>query len=589
MSALRSIPDRWAIAGIAASALAFGVAMGALTATTDHFSNTPEGDAVAMLAVGWAFIGAGLVAAYKVTHRTFGALMIGVGLLFMVQGLEAANGDVLFTIGSLVQVWWIAVLFHALAAFPTGRIESRVMRLVIAIIYLDVVLFQFVFSLFWDPVASGECLNCPTNLLAFFASDTAADAIYIVQAPVIGSACVLVGATILIRRWRGMSHGGRRALAPVLLTGALAATLLVAAIVLDGLTNVSQNPVQPAAMLAIFAIPFAFLLGLLRGRLSRAVVSDLVLKLGGTPPAPDQLENALGDALHDPTLSVAYWVPSSTGFVDGHGDPVELPTEGSGRAVRMLERDGERVAALIHDASLTDAPALLDSVAAAAGMTLENERLRAELRAQLAEVRRSRTRLVETADAERRRLERDLHDGAQQRLLAIGLALQLAQSRLNGTSPDVGELLAEADEELRAALEELRELARGIHPAILTDQGLSGALPALTERATIPVTLETAQLGRLPAPVEAAAYFVVSEALANVAKYADASEASVRVVKDDGKLLVDVADDGVGGADPETGTGLRGLVDRVNALDGELEIESAPGAGTHIRAEIPCA
>ncbi|MGI9659720.1 MAG: sensor histidine kinase, partial [Gaiellaceae bacterium] len=474
---LRPPSPRTTVALIVGAAVAFGLGMGAIVATSDHFSEAQGGDAVGVALIGWAFVGSGLVAAFRVAHKRFGALMVGVGFMWMATALEASDSSVVFTVGSLLSVVWIGLLFHALAAFPTGRIESRVMRAVVAVIYFDVLVLEFVYNLFWNPIDFGDCTDCPTNLLAFFSWETAADVMYIIQAPVIGSSAALVGAYILVRRWRTTSRAGRRALAPVLVTGAIAVSLLMTSVIIDGLTNLSENPVQGLTLLAIIAIPFAFLFGLLRGRLSRAVVSDLVLELGAAPGRPDELEHALGSALRDPSLSVAYWVHTSGSFVDGHGEPVELPARASGRAVRILERDGERVAALVHDAALADAPALLDSVAAAAGIALENERLRAELRAQLVEVRRSRARLVETADDERRRLERNLHDGAQQRLLGIGLALQLAQSRLNGSQPEVRELLGEADDELKAALEELRELARGIHPAILTDQGLSSALP----------------------------------------------------------------------------------------------------------------
>ena len=210
-----------------------------------------------------------------------------------------------------------------------------------------------------------------------------------------------------------------------------------------------------------------------------------------------------------------------------------------------------------------------------------------ERKRQEAELRSSRARLVEVAATERRRLERNLHDGAQQRLVSLSLFLRLAQGKVP-TDPDGAvELLTQASDELSRALEELRELARGIHPAILTDRGLEPALQALVTRSPVPVTVAEAPDERLPEAVEAAAYYVVAEALTNVAKYAQASAATVRVLRDDGYALVEVADDGVGGADPTTGSGLRGLADRVAALDGRLEVKSAAGAGTTIRAEIP--
>jgi signal transduction histidine kinase len=242
----------------------------------------------------------------------------------------------------------------------------------------------------------------------------------------------------------------------------------------------------------------------------------------------------------------------------------------------------------VHDPVLLERRAVLAAAGAAARLALENERLQAELRVQLAELHASRARIVTAGDEERRRLERDLHDGAQQRLLGLGLALQLVRARLGTEANGAAELLTEADGELRAALDELRELARGIHPAVLSEQGLGAALKTLAERSPVPVTLAEVPEQRLPGPAEAAAYFLVSEALAIVAKYAGASRVRVSVVHLDERVLVDVDVDGVGGADPSRGSGLRGLVDRVHALDGELELESLPGCGTHVHAEIPC-
>jgi signal transduction histidine kinase len=216
-----------------------------------------------------------------------------------------------------------------------------------------------------------------------------------------------------------------------------------------------------------------------------------------------------------------------------------------------------------------------------------NERLQAQLRAQLAELRDSRARIVRTADAERRRLERDLHDGAQQRLLGVGLGLRLLRGQLSGDSATL-ELVDETESEVQQALAELRELARGIHPAVLTDQGLGAALRTLAARASIPVQADESG-ERLPAHVETAAYFVAAEALANVARYARASKARVSVERRNGDAIVEIVDDGIGGADPDNGgTGLRGLADRVGALDGHLEIRSPAGGGTTLRAVFPC-
>jgi signal transduction histidine kinase len=254
-----------------------------------------------------------------------------------------------------------------------------------------------------------------------------------------------------------------------------------------------------------------------------------------------------------------------------------------------VERDGECIGAIVHDPALDGEPQLVEAVAAAAALALENERLEAELRARVAELQESRSKLIEVSMAERRSLERDLHDGAQQRLVALSVQVGLAKRRLHSDPAGAAELLDRAGDELRLALEELRELARGIHPAILTDRGLEPALQALIDRAPLAVELDVAPAERLPGAVEAAAYFVVAESLTNIAKYASARSASVAVARRNGHAVVEVRDDGVGGADAQAGTGLRGLAERLTVIDGRLEVVSPRGQGTVVRAEIPCA
>jgi len=254
-----------------------------------------------------------------------------------------------------------------------------------------------------------------------------------------------------------------------------------------------------------------------------------------------------------------------------------------------LEYDGEPLAAIVHDASLLDEPELLRAAGAAARLALENARLQAETRAQLVQVKESRARIVAAADEERQRIERDLHDGAQQRLSALAVQLRTAQRRLasqNG-DPALEALLESAVAELQAANEELRELVRGVYPPALTQDGLAGALESLALRTPFPVELDVVE-GRFAPQVEATAYFVACEALTNVVKHAQASKAAVCVARQDGLLSVQVADDGVGGARSVAGSGLSGLGDRVEALGGRLRIESPPNGGTRILGEIPC-
>jgi signal transduction histidine kinase len=341
-----------------------------------------------------------------------------------------------------------------------------------------------------------------------------------------------------------------------------------------------------AAGLALAFVPLGFLVGLVRSRLAHAAVGELVIELGHTM-APGQLRGALARALGDPSLELAYRLPDSDTYVDIDGRRFELPADGAAQAVTYVEREGRRIAAVVHDASLADNASLVEAACAAAGLALDNERLQADLRARLDDLQSSRARIVAAGDTERRRLERNLHDGAQQRLLSVSFALGLAESRLPTDPEGARAIVVTARDELGQALEELRELARGIHPAVLTSRGLGVALKALAMAAPLPVDIAVPP-GRLPEPVEAAAYYLVAEAVANATKYAHARGVKVAMSRRDGHVAVIVIDDGVGGADPSAGSGLRGLADRVEALDGRFSVTSPPGGGTTIQASIPC-
>jgi signal transduction histidine kinase len=298
------------------------------------------------------------------------------------------------------------------------------------------------------------------------------------------------------------------------------------------------------------------------------------------------VREALAESIGDRQLAIAYWLEERSSFVDEHGHPVELPEPGSERTWTAVEHEGRRVAAIIHDAELDARPELVRAAAAGSVLALWNERLKAELRARVQEVRESRARIVEASMEARRRLERDLHDGAQQQLVALSLDLQMIKNRASHDS-ELAALVDSSVRKLATALGELRELARGIHPAILSDRGLSAALPALVERTPLPVRCEIEIEERLPPAIEAAAYFVAAEALTNVAKYSSAQQAVIIVRRSGECVEVEVNDDGVGGADPQYGSGLRGLEDRVAALDGTLSVQSPPGEGTTVLASLP--
>jgi signal transduction histidine kinase len=332
----------------------------------------------------------------------------------------------------------------------------------------------------------------------------------------------------------------------------------------------------PSAVLALAALDA---LHTLLCTITRALLLPRI-----TPHAP--VRELLAESLGDHSVAIAYWLPDRAMFVDESGQRVELPDPTSGRAWTSVEHEGRPVAAIVHDAALDTTSELVQAAAAAASLAIDNERLKADLRARVEELRVSRLRIVEATDAARRRIERDLHDGAQQQLVALALELRI----LRGRAKDREELVALVDglsERLASALAELRELARGIHPTILTDQGLAPAIDALADRTPVEVRAAVEVAARLPKPVEAAAYFVVAEALTNVVKYAHASSVEIDVRHDNGAVLVRVADDGVGGVDVAAGSGLRGLQDRLAAVDGEMDIVSPPGGGTRLQARIP--
>jgi signal transduction histidine kinase len=340
------------------------------------------------------------------------------------------------------------------------------------------------------------------------------------------------------------------------------------------------------ALLLLVALAVLYV-GLLRQRLARSGVADLVVELEA-PAGSERLEEALRRSLGDPDAEVLFWREPG-GWVGPDGAPAHLPSDvEDARAVTMVAREGRQVAALVHDPALRSEPALVEAAAAAASLALENERLHALTLAQLAEVRSSRARIVAAADDARRRIERDLHDGAQQRLVSLGLALRRARAQLTEATPvALNAQLQALDAGMHQALAELRDLAHGIHPAALTEQGLAGALASLADDAPLPVEVSSVPSGRLPEAVEAAAWFVASEAVANAAKHGEASRVSVAARLHGDHLELEVADDGVGGADVDGGSGLLGLRDRVEALDGSLTIDSPLGAGTRLRARIP--
>jgi signal transduction histidine kinase len=525
--------------------------------------------------IGGSFAACGLIAWRRRPDSRSGQLMAAAGAGFFVSAIISQfHAPLAQTAAILLQELWAPFFVALLLTLLTGgRLESRVDWLLVGAFVLALWILQVVWMLFWEQDG---------NLLAVFPNAGIADAVDKGQRSLAGLASVAV-AVVVALRWRAASRPRRRAMLPSV-AGSVALLLFAALLTNDIVTGSRSQTVLWLAICSLVTVPAAFLVGLLRSRLARGGLADLFRDLKTTRGVA--LQEALAKTLGDPSLVIAHRLPGSLGYADADGRPVLVPPIAEDRSAAIVESDDTELAALVYDASLDDDPELIEAVRAAAGMALENERLQAEAQSQLAEVQASRERIVAASDAERRRLERNLHDGAQQRLVALSLQLRLLEGRV-GDDPSAQALVSTASSELAESLAELRELARGIHPAVL-NHGLAAALDSLAARSPVPTTVAFEADGPLLEPVELAAYFVASEALTNVAKYAHATTATVRVSRQGRSAVIEIADDGVGGADEAGGSGLRGLADRVEALDGRLSVVSPPGVGTTVTAELPC-
>ncbi len=487
------------------------------------------------LLVGWVLVGCGLVGAARRPASRTGALLVAAGLTWFFGNFA----------GQLVYLHR-GFLVHLLVVYPAVAASSRTTRAAIAGGYL-----ASVTPIAWEHGPTSVALAAA--LLGYVALDYRRTA---------GSR----------RRARRQALWATAGLAAVLAAGALARATLP-------LDTVSR-PSLLAYQAALCVIAVGLLAGLLTPDLDRVDVTDLVVELG-TERTPG-LRAALSRALGDPSLDVGYWYDG--GFVGADGRPLGLPHPGSARTVTFVEHEGARVAALVHDPAALEDRQVWEAVETAARLAAANGRLQREVRNRVVDLEDSRSRILRTGDEERVRLERRLHDGAERRLLEV--ATMLDRGRRSATASATSELVVGAEDQVRRALEELRRLARGIHPRLLSEAGLEAALRSLAGGFPVPVELEVGT-PRLPAHVEAAAYFVCAEGLANVAKYAQASRARVSVVAGETHLTVVVEDDGVGGADPARGSGLRGLADRVAILGGTIRVESPAGCGTRLAAELP--
>jgi signal transduction histidine kinase len=560
------VPAAALAAAAAAASVAFALAAG-----------NPDALQVFLLEwVGVPYIVAGVIAWWCQPQNGLGPLMVAGGLASAFSGWQLADSAGAYTVGAAFDIVPVALFLHVCLAFPDGRLRSRFERALVGVSYAAAIGLQVV-----KMTLGGVD---PANLIEVSHQAGVVARIEDVQLLTLTAAC-LAGFVVIATR-RPLGRPKRRSLGLVINSFELALLMVALLFTIATFGWPGFNEIQRITLFVVGLAPIAFLLGLLDARLARSSIGDLIVRLHSDPTPPD-LRDALADTLRDPSLDLAYWLPAFRTYVDLEGRPLRLPDDAE-RTATLIERDGEHVAALLHERALGDEQQLLEAVGAAAGMSLENARLQAELRAQVAELSGSRARVIEAEQRERQRLERNLHDGAQQRLIALSLRLSLLEKRLPA-QPAVTHELDAARREIALSLEELRDVARGIHPAVLSSHGLAVALESLAARAPLPVRLRMDVEGRLPERVEVAAYYVVSESLANVAKHAQAAAATVFLGRDHGRLVVEVVDDGVGGADTELGSGLRGLADRVEALGGRLRVWTPNGGGTRVQAEIPCA
>jgi signal transduction histidine kinase len=586
-------------AALVPAAVAYGIAAesvaahhGQLTtyAGSSGWLTAPE------LTAGWGLVAAGLLTWRLRPGIPVGPLVVAAGFAWFSPDWVGWEGGPAWvrSVGMLAAGVWLALLVHAALAFPQRRPGSFASRAFVAVVYAETAIIAIGQALFRDPFDVVECWdNCTDNSFLIHSDPGLARALTTIDLR-FALVLALAFAALSVRRLAAASRPARLLLAPVLAAGVAVTTVHAAHAValirtpLEAPADSTFAALFVGQCLAVSGLALALGWELVRTRRARQAVERLVVELAQAPE-PGSLEAALARATGDPSLRIVYRLRDDDRQVDSRGRPVPTPAASSRRAVTPIVRDGRPIALLKHDRTVLD-HSFQAQIGCAARLAVENEQLHAEALARLAELRESRARIVEASDAVRRQLERNLHDGAQQRLIALAFALRLAGGKLGAhPEPIVAEALTDAERALGEALAAVRSVANGLFPAALMSSGLAYALEELAELAPIRIDVRAVPDHRLAAPVEAAAYVVIREAIENAALHARASAVSISAFCRPNVVVVDAADDGIGGADPERGVGLLDVADRVGALGGTLTILSPAGGGTRIHAEIPCA
>jgi signal transduction histidine kinase len=534
-----------------------------------------------------AYVAVGEYTWWRRPESRLGPIVAGVGFLYGATSLNASGAPVAYTLGMAVWAVYIVCTGYMYLCFPRGRLESQFERRFMLAFALGTGVVWGLILLLSPTLPAGSDFtncgtNCPPNALQIVSGHIAAGKALIIASDVVFTVAAIGVAMLVFYKARSSWRLRRRAMTPLLIVVLASIVEFVVSLFVPSAFPGTTNTLKVINGLVTVAVPVAIFAGQVRGDLFAAVsLGRVVVGASGKVLTPVAVEQLIGDALGDSTLTLGLWAPERNGYVDTGGAPLELPRDSLACGVTEVTLDDRPAAVLIHDPTLDTDSDVVEGLAASSLLLLENTRLVEELRT-------SRLRIVETADRERRRLERDLHDGAQQRLMAVQIKLRLAEEQLedDGVVAQLEAIGAEAAE----AVAELRTLAHGIYPPVLRSSGLVKALRSLAMRAPIAISVIDEGIGRCSPPVEAAIYFCSVEAIQNAIKHAGRNaQVCVTVGRDRGGVRFAISDDG-SGMDQSVrgaGDGLIGMRDRVGAVGGELEVISSPGRGTTVRGTVP--
>ena len=543
-------------------------------------------------------VAVGLYARRRQPFERFGTMLIALGVAWFVATFAGSRDEVLYSVGRIAGWFVEAALVYVVLAFPTGRLPGRPDRflagaaaVIVVVLYLPTALLADAYPIPGPPTSCHT--GCPDNAFMIVSEQPAFVDDIVRPLREFLTAALFTAVTVRLgMRIHRATPLVRRTLAPVLAVAILRLAILAVGTVGRRVAPRSQI-IEVCMWLIAWTLPalaVAFLIGLARWRLFTAeAMQRLATRLRGHP-RPDELRAALADAFDDPSLDIAYWLDDDGGrWVDAEGRTVPSPPPESGRCLTEVRDDDRRVAAIIHDAALRDDPAFIATASSYAVMTLDHQRLSLQAATLVGEVRDSRARIQSSADDERRRIERDIHDGAQQRLVALRINLELAAEQTEGDDPARAQVLRALGTDVDTAIDEVRSLARGIYPGVLADRGLVAALRSAALQTALPTTVLDAGVQRYSREIETAAYFCCLEALQNADKHAHGATAAVVELSEDELLRIEVRDDGAGfdAAGAAGGAGFVNMRDRLAAVDGELATHSSPGKGTRLIVTIP--